>query len=65
MDDGSEDEFGPNDIMMLPPGHDAWAVGDGVVRRRLGVDPVRLGCGFGGDTARLGERSSLNSRLLT
>jgi uncharacterized RmlC-like cupin family protein len=28
MDDGSEDEFGPNDIMMLPPGHDAWAVGD-------------------------------------
>jgi uncharacterized RmlC-like cupin family protein len=28
MDDGSEDEFGPHDIMMLPPGHDAWAVGD-------------------------------------
>jgi hypothetical protein len=28
MDDGSEDEFGLNDIMMLPPGHDAWAVGD-------------------------------------
>jgi hypothetical protein len=28
MDDGSEDEFGPNDIMMLPPGHDAWTVGD-------------------------------------
>ncbi len=28
MNDGAEDEFGPNDIMMLPPGHDAWAVGD-------------------------------------
>ena len=28
MDDGSEDEFGANDIMMLPPGHDAWSVGE-------------------------------------
>lgn len=28
MDDGSEEVFGPNDIMMLPPGHDAWTVGD-------------------------------------
>jgi quercetin dioxygenase-like cupin family protein len=28
MDDGSEEEFGPGDIMMLPPGHDAWTVGD-------------------------------------
>jgi hypothetical protein len=28
MDDGSEDEFGPNDVMLLPPGHDAWSVGD-------------------------------------
>lgn len=28
MDDGSEEEFGPNDIMMLPPGHDAWTVGE-------------------------------------
>lgn len=27
MDDGSEEVFGPNDIMMLPPGHDAWTVG--------------------------------------
>ena len=27
MDDGSEEEFGPNDVMMLPPGHDAWSVG--------------------------------------
>ena len=28
MDDGSEEEFGANDVMLLPPGHDAWAVGD-------------------------------------
>jgi uncharacterized cupin superfamily protein len=28
MDDGSEDEFGPDDVMLLPPGHDAWSVGD-------------------------------------
>ena len=28
MDDGSEDEFGPGDVSLLPPGHDAWGVGD-------------------------------------
>lgn len=28
MDDGSEQVFGAGDVMMLPPGHDAWAVGD-------------------------------------
>lgn len=28
MDDGSEEEFGTGDVMMLPPGHDAWTVGD-------------------------------------
>jgi hypothetical protein len=28
MDDGSEDEFGPGDLSVLPPGHDAWVVGD-------------------------------------
>jgi hypothetical protein len=27
MDDGSEEEFGPSDVMLLPPGHDAWSVG--------------------------------------
>ena len=27
MDDGSEEEFGAGDVMMLPPGHDAWSVG--------------------------------------
>jgi hypothetical protein len=28
MDDGSEEEYSANDVMLLPPGHDAWAVGD-------------------------------------
>jgi quercetin dioxygenase-like cupin family protein len=28
MDDGAEDEFGPGDLMICPPGHDAWIVGD-------------------------------------
>jgi quercetin dioxygenase-like cupin family protein len=28
MDDGSEQEFGPGDVLSIPPGHDAWVVGD-------------------------------------
>ena len=28
MDDGSEKEVGPGDVMAIPPGHDAEAVGD-------------------------------------
>jgi hypothetical protein len=28
MDDGSEAVFGPGDVSLLPPGHDAWVVGD-------------------------------------
>ena len=28
MDDGSEEEFGPGDVCYIPPGHDAWVVGD-------------------------------------
>jgi hypothetical protein len=26
--DGSEDEFGPGEVSLLPPGHDAWVVGN-------------------------------------
>lgn len=26
MDDGSENEFGANDVILLPPGLDAWRV---------------------------------------
>ena len=28
MDDGSEQEFGPGDVALIPPGHDAWVVGN-------------------------------------
>ena len=27
MDDGSQEEFGTGDLMIVPPGHDAWVVG--------------------------------------
>ena len=28
MDDGEEMEFGPGDFSIIPPGHDAWTVGE-------------------------------------
>lgn len=28
MNDGTEIEYGPGDVMSIPPGHDAWTVGD-------------------------------------
>jgi quercetin dioxygenase-like cupin family protein len=28
MDDGTEEDFGPGDVMIAPPGHDAWTVGN-------------------------------------
>jgi len=28
MDDGSQQDFSRNDVMLLPPGHDAWVVGN-------------------------------------
>lgn len=28
MDDGTEQEFGPGDTGTVPPGHDAWVVGN-------------------------------------
>lgn len=28
LGDGSEEDFSAGDVMLLPPGHDAWAVGD-------------------------------------
>ena len=28
MDDGTEQEFGPGEVAYVPPGHDAWVVGD-------------------------------------
>jgi mannose-6-phosphate isomerase-like protein (cupin superfamily) len=28
MNDGTVLNFGPNDAMSIPPGHDGWVVGD-------------------------------------
>lgn len=28
MNDGEETEYGPGDFASIPPGHDAWTVGD-------------------------------------
>jgi hypothetical protein len=28
MDDGSQQEFGPGDLSLIPPGHDAWVAGN-------------------------------------
>ena len=28
IDDGSKAEFGPGDVASIPPGHDAWTVGN-------------------------------------
>ena len=28
MDDGTEQEFGPGEALYIPPGHDAWVVGN-------------------------------------
>jgi uncharacterized cupin superfamily protein len=28
MDDGAETEIGPGDVASIPPGHDAWIIGD-------------------------------------
>jgi len=28
MDDGAEKEYGPGDVGIVPPGHDAWVVGN-------------------------------------
>jgi quercetin dioxygenase-like cupin family protein len=28
MDDGSEMELHPGDVAVIPPGHDAWVIGD-------------------------------------
>ena len=35
MDDGEEEEFGPGDAAVIPPGHNAWVVGNEPV---VGID---------------------------
>jgi quercetin dioxygenase-like cupin family protein len=40
MADGSEFEAGPGEVMIIPPGHDAWVIGDEPV---VSVDWAGLG----------------------
>jgi quercetin dioxygenase-like cupin family protein len=35
MDNGEEMEYGPGDTYIVPPGHDAWVIGDETL---IGVD---------------------------
>ena len=35
VDDGEEEEFGPGDAAVIPPGHNAWVVGNEPV---VGID---------------------------
>jgi hypothetical protein len=35
MDDGTEEEFGPGNAALIPPGHNAWVVGNEPV---VGID---------------------------
>lgn len=28
MDDGTQEEMGPGDVAIIPPGHDAWVIGN-------------------------------------
>jgi len=28
LEDGTEEEIGPGEAYVIPPGHDAWVVGD-------------------------------------
>jgi mannose-6-phosphate isomerase-like protein (cupin superfamily) len=49
MKDGSEFEIGPGDVASVPPGHDAWVVGD---EPAVGIEFV------GGRTATEGPKKS-------
>ncbi len=40
MDDGTEAEFGPGDVLDIPPGHDAWVIGNDPV---VAVDITGMG----------------------
>lgn len=35
MNDGTELEYGPGDVVSIPPGHDGWTVGD---KTFIGID---------------------------
>jgi mannose-6-phosphate isomerase-like protein (cupin superfamily) len=52
MDDGSENDIGPGDVFVIPPGHDAWVVGD---------EPLVL-YGFVGGAAQYAEAGAPGKR---
>ena len=54
MDDGKEEEFGPGDVSVLPPGHDAWVVGNEPV---VVIDITGM-THYAEKTKRQGERNS-------
>ena len=41
MDEGQEVELGPGDVVLIPPGHDAWVVGDEAVEAIDWADTVQ------------------------
>jgi class 3 adenylate cyclase/mannose-6-phosphate isomerase-like protein (cupin superfamily) len=57
MDDGETGEFGPGDVIDVPPGHDAWVVGDEAV---VGLDVL----GNIGSVGVPGEHERLVTTLL-
>jgi class 3 adenylate cyclase len=54
-DDGESQEFGPGDVFDIPPGHDAWVVGD---------EPVDL-LDVSGNVAKFGLPASDSRRVVT
>ena len=56
IDDGTEEEFGPGDVAVIPSGHNAWVVGDEVL---VGIDFTGLrkyaGGGGGGHCCLVGS----------
>jgi hypothetical protein len=49
MEDGPEYEFGPGDAYVVPPGHDAWVVGD---EPAVGIDFAATGNALAGHAVR-------------
>lgn len=59
MDDGHEIDVGPDDIFDIPPGHDAWVVGDEP------FETVEIAGIYGYGRSALGSQSYVTSILIT
>ena len=59
MEDGAEVDVGPDDVFDIPPGHDAWVVGDEP------FETVEIAGIYGYGRAALGGESFVTSILLT